>query len=98
MSESVLQREIILMLRRDGFRAWKVAFENRRGCPDLIAAKVIGSVPVVFWMEVKYGGGRVSAVQKRRHKEMQDAGMEVYVVRSLAQVQEIVQGYYTQYA
>jgi len=54
------------------------------GTPDLIAFKDGRYV----WIEVKTPEGRLSPIQKHRHKEMIMLGMEVFTVRSLDELKE----------
>ena len=59
---------------------------GKKGCPDI--SMVMKSV--YYGLEVKNEKGRQSAVQKQAQKEIEEAGGKYYIVRSIADIKEII--------
>lgn len=56
------------------------------GTPDILCCMD----GVIYWFEVKTEKGSVSKIQEKRIDEWREAGAKCHVVRSLADVQEII--------
>jgi hypothetical protein len=89
MLESKLQARIVKKLKSMGLMVRPVQWRQRPNCPDLV---ITGCTTV--WLEVKTPTGRLRPGQKREIDEMRTAGAEVYVVRSLEEVDAIVWRHY----
>jgi Holliday junction resolvase len=60
----------------------KIIQTNKNGWPDLQAHKN----GVTIFIEVKSENGKVSELQKYRHKQLTDAGFKVLLIYSLNQL------------
>lgn len=99
MKESVIQKGILDYLETVpniyDFRAGSGSFRlasgrymrtGRPGVPDIVCC-----IKGIFTgIEVKNEKGRQSAVQKQAQKEIEEAGGRYYIVRSIAEVKEII--------
>jgi hypothetical protein len=56
------------------------------GMPDLIAM----TKGRTMWLEIKNATGRVSEAQRKAHKWLAYYGQEVYVIRSLEELTEVL--------
>lgn len=90
MNRRQLESEIEQSHRRRAMRAgWfveKIMRTGRNGFPDRFYAKA-GRVVLIEW---KRPDGVFSAIQMQRHKELQKAGIEVHVVYSVEEADEIL--------
>lgn len=95
MSEAQLQTLIVDYLRLRGWVVLETYKGSKRGgsvwhtkgMPDVYAVRNGRSV----WLEVKTREGRVGPEQKAVHEALRNAGVECYVVRSLEEVQRLVE-------
>lgn len=71
-----VQNPVTAYARSRGWYARRMTYLDRRGCPDTWFFKDA----VVKIVEFKKAGGKVQAHQIRRHEELRDAGMAVYVI------------------
>lgn len=65
----------------------KVRWEGRNGCPDCF---IWWEWPCAAFVEIKAFGDRVGAVQFREMQRMREAGIPVYVARTIEDIDEIV--------
>jgi Holliday junction resolvase len=80
MREATIEDSVIVAARKAGWFVRRVAWRGRKDCPDAVFAK-LGRV---VWIEFKREGEQARVTQKIEHEEMRAAGMEVYVVDSIA--------------
>lgn len=59
----------------------------RKGFPDRFYAKA-GRIVLLEWK--KENNGRTAVIQALRHKQLREAGVEVYVVKTLDEANEIL--------
>jgi hypothetical protein len=78
MSESKIQSKKIKQLEKDGYYVIKLITTNKPGIPDLIAIPPNSDVEFI---EVKTPVGKVSELQKYRHKELKQHGLNVEIYR-----------------
>ena len=84
--ESRIQASIVSFCRSKLWNPVKLVSVSRKGWPDLC---VLGHGWAV-WLEVKKPGGTVSPSQRALINRMQTAGLEVHVVRSVAEAKLIL--------
>lgn len=93
MTEATIQKQIIELLERTGWFVLELRGNARRGgqvfqtkgTPDLYAAKRGRQI----WLEVKRPDGKLMPQQEQVHSALRSNGVEVYVVRSLEDVQNV---------
>lgn len=78
MTEQQIQSKLIKELEAQGYYVIKLIKTNKNGIPDLLA---IPKKSDVEFYEVKTSVGKVSELQKYRHKELEDHGIYVEVYR-----------------
>jgi hypothetical protein len=78
MTEQQIQAKKIKQLEADGYYVIKLVKTNKNGIPDLIAIPKNSNVEFI---EVKTPIGKVSELQKYRHKELLEHGFIVEVYR-----------------
>lgn len=83
MKESDIQHSIITWLESIGMYVVKVIQTNKNGWPDLQALQN----GVTLFIEVKTPTGRLSELQKYRHKQLKDKGFIVITTHSLTHLQ-----------
>jgi Holliday junction resolvase-like predicted endonuclease len=83
MKESDIQHSIITWLESIGMYVVKVIQTNKNGWPDLQALQN----GVTLFIEVKTPTGKLSELQKYRHKQLQDKGFIVITTHSLTHLQ-----------
>ena len=89
MAERHLQAKIVRWLRENGCFARPMNQDAYgSGLPDIFAIKD----GKTLWFEVKTKKGRLRKVQRLVIMEMVKAGANVYVVRSLGEVQRFMNG------
>lgn len=71
-----VQNRVVKYARKEGWLAWKMRIDGRRGCPDYWFFK---NSKVVI-MEFKRPGAKPSAQQEKRISELRSQGFEVHVV------------------
>lgn len=72
--ESRIQAKKIKELEAQGYYVIKLVLTNKNGMPDILA--IPPNSGVVF-IEVKKKGGKPSPLQKFRHKELKEHGIEI---------------------
>jgi len=82
LRESIIQSKIIKYLESLDWYVVKIIQTNKNGWPDLQAHKN----GVTIFIEVKSENGKVSELQKYRHKQLTDAGFKVLLIYSLNQL------------
>ena len=90
--ESAIQAQLAAYLRLTGWTVWEMQLGSAGGgsvyCTPGITDLYVCRPGRTVWLEVKRPGtGRVSPAQQQRHAELRAAGQEVYVVRSIEDVQ-----------
>ena len=83
MRESQIQHQIIKWLEAQGWLVVKIIQTNKNGWPDL----QLHAFGVTIFIEVKYDKGKLSELQKYRHKQLQDKGFIVITTSSLINLQ-----------
>jgi hypothetical protein len=83
MRESQIQHQIIKWLEANGWLVVKIIQTNKNGWPDL----QIHAIGVTIFIEVKSEKGKLSELQKYRHKQLQDKGFFVITTSSLNHLQ-----------
>jgi hypothetical protein len=79
MREAVIQRQIIEYIEKLGFYVVKIIQCNKNGFPDLM---VLIRCSAIF-IEVKSATGKVSELQKYRHKQLSEMGYPIIITHSL---------------
>jgi Holliday junction resolvase-like predicted endonuclease len=83
MRESQIQHQIIKWLESQGWLVIKIIQTNKNGWPDL----QLHAFGVTIFIEVKSENGKLSELQKYRHKQIQDRGFFVITTSSLNHLQ-----------
>jgi Holliday junction resolvase-like predicted endonuclease len=83
MRESQIQHQIIKWLESQGWLVVKIIQTNKNGWPDL----QLHAFGVTIFIEVKSENGKLSELQKYRHKQLQDKGFFVITSSSLKHLQ-----------
>jgi len=83
MKESQIQHQIIKWLENEGWLVVKIIQTNKNGWPDL----QLHAFGVTIFIEVKSENGKLSELQKYRHKQLQDKGFFVITSSSLNHLQ-----------
>ena len=78
MNEQQIQAKKIKELESQGYYVIKLVKTNKNGIPDLIAIPPNSNVEFI---EVKTPIGKVSDLQKYRHKELKQHGLTVEIYR-----------------
>jgi Holliday junction resolvase-like predicted endonuclease len=79
MRESEIQHDIIQWLESHGWLVVKIIQTNKNGWPDL----QIHNLSTTIFIEVKSEKGKVSELQKFRHKQLEEKGFIVIITSSL---------------
>lgn len=87
VSEKALERYLTSRSKASGLLCLKYSNSNEVGYPDRI---LVCPDCRVVWIEVKSADGRPSAVQKYRHEQLRKYGHEVYVVKSRADIDKML--------
>jgi len=82
LRESVIQSKVIKYLESLDWYVVKIIQTNKNGWPDLQAHKN----GVTIFIEVKSENGKVSELQKYRHKQLTDAGFKVLIIYTLNEI------------
>jgi hypothetical protein len=83
MRESQIQHQIIKWLEANGWFVVKIIQTNKNGWPDL----QLHAFGITIFIEVKSEKGKLSELQKYRHKQLQDKGFIVITTSSLINLQ-----------
>ena len=83
MRESQIQHQIIKWLESQGWLVVKIIQTNKNGWPDL----QLHAFGVTIFIEVKSENGKLSELQKYRHKQLIDKGFFVITTSSLNHLQ-----------
>jgi hypothetical protein len=83
MKESQIQHQIIKWLESQGWLVVKIIQTNKNGWPDL----QLHAFGVTIFIEVKSENGKLSELQKYRHKQLIDKGFFVITSSSLNHLQ-----------
>ncbi len=90
--EKSIERAFVVWV--GGFKdwyAWKFSPEGTRGLPDRI---ILGPGGIVFFIEFKRPGGKVTPLQNHIHGILKDLGFNVYVCDDVAEAKKIVRSYF----
>jgi Holliday junction resolvase len=79
VTEAKIQSQIIAHLEKKGYYVVKIIQTNKNGWPDLQALK---NGKIVF-IEVKKDKGKVSELQKYRHKELSNFGFKTIIAHNI---------------
>lgn len=97
MIERDIERHLVKRVKELGGEVRKVQWIGRRGAPDrlvmLPAWRRLTHLPAArppMWVELKAPGVKPEPHQAREHKRMRDMGQEVYVIDSIAGVEELL--------
>ncbi len=88
MKESIVQGKIRAYLINEGWFVVKLINTSKPGMPDLMPIKD----GKVLFLEVKTSTGYLSKLQKYIIDSINDMGVPAYVVRSVEQVKDILNG------
>jgi hypothetical protein len=80
MKEQQIQSKKIKELEAQGYYVIKLINTNKNGIPDLIA---IPPNSDVLFVEVKGPTGKVSKLQEFRHKELEEKGIKVEILKPI---------------
>lgn len=83
--EKSIEREGCDYAFRRGWREWKVTSPSVRGFPDRLYARA-GVIILVEW---KKTGEEATEQQAKRHRELREVGVTVYVIDNLALAHEV---------
>ena len=83
MRESEIQSKIIKFLESKQWLVVKIIKTNKNGWPDLQAHKD----GITIFIEVKSETGKVSELQKYRHKQLQEQGFKTIIATSIKDLQ-----------
>lgn len=84
--ELVVETHLLRQCRNFGFLCWKYVSPARDGVPD----RVVITKATTCFVEVKRPGEKLRPLQEETAARMRRAGAQVYVVDSLAQVDQLV--------
>lgn len=87
MKESAIEARLVRMVRERGGLCYKFVSPGNPGVPDRIVITPEGKT---IYVELKTEVGRLSALQKWQHEELQKRGAEVWTLKGLDQVKEFV--------
>ena len=88
MRESYLERKLVEAVEDIGGLCWKFTSPGLRGVPDRVCVFPGG---LTAYVEMKAPGGKPSASQLKRHKELRDRGSIVYVIDTVVGVDEFIE-------
>jgi hypothetical protein len=88
ISESKLEEQAVEYAKRKGWFVRKVQWIGRRGAPD----RVFIRRGKIVWIEFKRGDGtgEVSGNQRQEIRRMREAGADVYVAWTMAEVERVL--------
>ena len=76
-------------LHKDGLTVYRPS--TNKGMADIHATVLVEGIPVSVWLEVKTKKGKLSANQKAFQESIEAAGGFYYVVRSIDDVDMVIQ-------
>ena len=82
-----LQAHLKRIVQESGGQYRKVRWEGRSGCPDCF---VWWTWPSAAFIEIKAPGDRLSKIQSREIERMELAGVPVFIARSEADLDRLV--------
>ena len=88
ITEAALQRYFKRQCKEHGIYWRKLTFEGRRGAPDTLIA-IIGRA-VFVELKSPTGKGKLSKLQEREIGHMRDAGLDVRVIQTKEEVDDII--------
>ena len=77
--ESKIQKKVCHRLEKNGWYVVKIIQSTKNGWPDLQALKNGKTI----YIEVKSEKGKLSELQKYRHKELRKHGAHVFTIKNL---------------
>jgi len=83
-----LQDRLKRLVQGSGGQYRKVRWEGRRGCPDCF---IWWEWPRAAFVEIKADGDRLSGHQQREIERMREAQFPVFIVRTVEEIEEIVE-------
>ena len=94
MTEKYIESRLVAAVKAAGGLTIKLTAGG--GVPDrllLFPPPIAGGMGKAVFVEVKRPGGKPRLLQQLRHEELRRLGFDVYVVDSIAGVEEIVKKY-----
>lgn len=88
MREKTVEQRLHEEVKKIGGKAYKLSSQIEAGMPDRLICLPGGRV--VFIETKRPKGGRLSEMQKYRHKELRRLGFEVRVVNTTEMVTEVI--------
>lgn len=88
MKESAIESRLVRLVRERGGLCYKFVSPGNTGVPDRIVITPTGRI---IFVELKTQAGRLSALQKWQHRELEQRGAEVRVLKGMDQVQQFVE-------
>ena len=88
LKESAIESRLVRMVRDRGGLCYKFVSPGNPGVPDRIVITPAGKT---VYVELKTEVGRLSALQKWQHAELEKRGAEVRVLKGLDQVKSFVE-------
>ena len=87
-AEKTVEQHLMRCVKKIGGFCVKLTMLN--GIPDrlVLLPKGMNSTGRTYLVELKAPGGRLSEIQKVRHKQLKQMGFEVYVLWTVEQVDE----------
>jgi len=93
-SERVIQRSVRGWLISEGFEVIKLTTMRQYGTvgwPDLLVLDMAKFPPL--FMEIKTETGKLTPLQKEKHRILRERGYTVCIIRSLPQAREVVESW-----
>lgn len=92
MKESVVEQYLVKRVRAMGGKIRKVKWIGTDGAPDrfVMLPYHVGERPRFFWAELKSPTGALRFAQIREHAGLREMGQPVFVLRTAAQVDRVL--------
>ena len=84
-TEAQIQRAMLVKLEKLGWYVIKLIQTNKNGIPDLLCHKDGRTV----YIEVKRPGYKPATMQTFRMKQLEDAGMETFVMSDISELDKL---------
>jgi hypothetical protein len=85
---SKLQEHLKKRVQQTGGQYRKVRWEGRRGCPDCF---IYWEWPKAAFVEIKADRDVLSALQRREIEHMRNAGVPVFIAKTIEELDEIIE-------
>lgn len=87
MRESVIERKLVDAIKKRGGMCMKFISPGLNGVPDRIVLLPSG---VMVFVETKATGKKMRPIQKRRKRQFENLGFEVYCIDEIKQIDEML--------